>query len=230
MRTRVGVIVLFSCVFSVAAFGQETLLWEYQLKGRVNPAGISMQISLTFETGNAKAVVIYSEPSHRLLGVYVDNTDGEPAEQPWFANLALPTGTSQMHLNLHAGMKGTMTRLPLPEDTDSYLSIRTFVDQFGDVVEDKFRVNMSPGNFHFGLGGTAPEPSARGGFETDAPPVGGHTFVCFVGDGGGCNYAKANCTTSATCCYKTVQGGNCGWCGQINVQCGDGPCNTCPGV
>lgn len=187
-------------------------------------------ISLKMTQGHAHAVLIFSEPSHTALVAFVDNLNGEPSEQPWFAGL-IPSRTPGMFLNLSNGVQGTARGLVAPED-DTYLTVNTLVDHEGGVRTNTFRVNMNPQKFNFGLGWERPLLPEAGAIQSETGPIGGGSwFTCFEGEGGGCNYAKAYCSENAGTCCRDTQIPGCGWCGRLIVQCGASPnCNTCPGV
>jgi hypothetical protein len=219
---------VYVCMISLALAAADGAVYDLRLKGEPSATNMYTVLNLAIDRGQPKAVLLYAEPSHTLIAAFLDNTDGEPAEQAWFDGL-LPAHATQMHASLTAGLKGTVTRGMRPAQDDQYLAVHTLIDQDGAIIDDTFRVNTNIRDFNFVLALEPPQVQASGQMQSEQIPA-QHTFTCVMGDGGSCGTAKATCSqNAATCCYKSEPAG-CGWCGRAVVQCGDGPCNTCPGV
>jgi hypothetical protein len=229
MTNRLRVAGLLTVILAIPVLSQDALVYEFELRGAPAASNTRTAITLKMTQGHAYAVLVFSEPSHTPLVAFVDNLNGEPSEQPWFAGL-IPPGTPGMFLNLSNGVQGTARGLVAPVG-DTYLTVNTLVDHEAGVRTNTVRMNINPRSFGFGIGWERPKETEAATQDGGGPISGGSWITCFEGDGGGCNYAKAYCSqNSGTCCRETQIPG-CGWCGRLMVQCGTSPnCNSCPGV
>lgn len=193
MRFRVGVIavLLIGCLAGLTASAEGPLIYEYRLKGEPSESGNYTILSLTMLQGSAKAVLLWAEPSHTLIGAYLDNTAGEPSEQSWYKGL-LPAKATQMHAALTAGLQGNLTRGLRAAHGDDHFLVQTLYETGGKVTTSELQIYT--GNVHkFHFGTERAQPTAHGEIQADSPP--GESVTCIFGDGGTCGTAKGTWST-----------------------------------
>jgi hypothetical protein len=90
-------------------------------------------------------------PSHTLLGVFVNNSGGDPAAQPWFEGLVPPGTAAVIQMPLIEGAKASLQG-PRPAETDTRIFIHTlYVDEFGVLADSIFKLTTRVSDFSFGL-------------------------------------------------------------------------------
>ena len=188
IRSFVAMVV---CVVALAAelSAQDKPVFGLAFRGEISASGRFTTLTMSVSSGSPRAVLVYAEPSHALLGVFLDNAEGEPQEASWFAGL-LPAGTSQvMQMALREGATATLQG-PRPAAGDTHLVIRTlYADGAGAVIDRPFKMVTRLSKFAFAIEllsapeseATTVEPSLNG-------PVG--TFRVLCGIDGSCTSAR----------------------------------------
>jgi hypothetical protein len=233
VRKRVWIVSLVSTfLIATIGFADDAPLCRFTFKGAPSASGKFTNLELNVQAGSPKAFRLYAEPSHTLLGVYLNNSDGAPESQPWFAGVVPPGANQIIQVSLREGTKALLQG-PRPLLTDTHIHIFTVYETAnGHIATDLFRLATRVSDFQFGLE-ILPKPettSARDAVRTESNPGGIiHKITCGSLETGSCQYSVANCTSEGVgrCCWTTDPTTSCGWCGKVKADCLTTPCGEC---
>ena len=186
------------------------------LSGQKRPN--SVVLTLTLGSGITKAVRVYSEPSHTLLGVFVDS-ESRVADSDWMAQIETPR--TVMSLPFRSGSVARLQTVPRPL-TDHTIDV--FV--FGDWP----RVGSSATEEKDQLYGRYRVGSGDFGFSHTRLGDGGSSVCCgsppFTGP---CDACVSSCKNDEYTCCREQEGvpGCTGFCQKHKVYCGIIFCPFC---
>jgi hypothetical protein len=175
--------------------------------------GRSTLTTLTIDRGNPRTIVLISEPSHTVVAVISDNSDGALiSDREWFKtdiepHLALAE-PAWMQLPLRAGAAARVQTLPRPV-ADQRIKLWIELPEERSPRQVELQVPL--------------------GFEAGIE-LRASTYTVTCGNHGGSCYDSIDCavkggSTTGTCCLKTTQ--DCGICRKSEAFCGLWLCPAC---
>lgn len=206
---------------------------KFHIQGSPSVTGKFTNLHLTVAAGSPKAISFYSEPSHTLLGVFLDNSEGNAEDQSWFEDVMPVRVTQVIQMALQEGASATLQG-PRPAANDQFIYVKSRFLSEGEMIDKVMKLATRTSDFNFGLQYDRPAEPVAGGREIsgDNHLVGGPTvkIICGFADQGTCSYATAQCGTAeeGRCCWSTDPQTSCGWCGKKLADCkGSVPCEGC---
>jgi hypothetical protein len=199
--------------------------------------GMTM-LRTTFGPGVTRALRVYSEPSHTLLGIYMNNEVPQPVHRAWLDEVEPQHQTADrfpmMQMPIREGVKAAIQALAAPS-TDEAVKIVIFgawAEEDGVVREREIPVTVSTSasQFSFTFRRVVGEVADRG--EIGAGPRGSRQsafprtstvrvldVLCCGPENGGCSRACASCKPGSdfACCNEN--GAGCPWCGKALAAC-----------
>lgn len=214
MRVAAALFVTLTSI-SVAAAQQSTPAMTLTITGQEQAPDLVMT-TLTLGPGITRAVRLYSEPSHTLVGVAVDSRLVPNATQSdWWAmyvgSTALPRRTPLLSTEFREGKQVAFQSGGRPE-RDRYLAVYVWgIYPDGEERDDLFKRIIVPKNFSITISKFGPlDTLTCCGAQNCTGCQDGGTVSCKPWD-------------IPSCCLETTQ--ECGQCGKLRAVCGF--CPTC---
>jgi hypothetical protein len=176
----------------------------FAMKGEVSASGKFLNVRAELGTGVTRAIRVYSEPSHTLLGVFVSNNVEDEKQRNWRdENLAGVGRVMEFPFQEKATAMLQMHRAPASDTAIQMIVFGSWPD--GKEEERPVTVNTKVDKFAFAYATTA----------------GNFVKLCCGTGLDGCARACTTCTDAGnlTCCTLQVADPNCGWCGKNEASC-----------
>lgn len=204
LSSALAAAVLFTC--SLAAQGQEL---NFAMKGEISASGKFLNVRAELGAGVTRAIRVYSEPSHTLLGVFVSNNVDDDTQRNWRTEHLM--GVARVMEFAFTEKATAMLQMQRAPATDSKIQMVVF-GKWPDNQEEERAITVTTNVDRFAFS------YLTGGKQT--------ILCCGASGEAGCPQDCISCTGNEfTCCTLQQYDAICGWCGKNAASCGTKTCN-----